>query len=239
MRRVWVVIAMAAVVALGGVGCGRKSYEERLAKTLEKLEYDRRLKKNVMDPPKDEKRFLDLAIYVRAPKEEAITKAGQLPVSEGIFDLDASFNDAKDGSTMHILARVKQQKTQATKGAPAVAAPPPRAEFVGEVLRILNEVFNSPESLQTPKFTEEVRPRSGNRFKRLIFTANDKEVKLFTYKEKNHEVALIFVYDTKLKGLMANKIEFSLDSFAIGDKATRLYRGGSPEEEEPGAPVPL
>ena len=239
MRRVWVVIAMAVLVAGSGVGCGRKSYEERLAKTLEKLDYDRRIRKNLMDAPKEEKKFTDLAIYVRAPKEEALTKAGQLPVSEGQFDLDASFNDAKDGSTMHILARVKLPKKPAAKGAPPVAAPPPRAEFVGEVLRVLSDVFGGPDALQSPKFTEEVRPKSGNRFKRLLFTANDKEVRLYTLKQANHDVALIFVYDPKNKGLMASKIEYCLDSFAIGEKASRLYQGGAADEDESAPPVPL
>ena len=239
MRRAWVMIAVSTLVALGG--CGRKSYEERLGKTLEKLDYDRRLKKNLMEPPKGEKKFTDLAIYVRAPKEEALTKAGQLPVAEGQFDLDASFNDAKDNSTMHLLARVKQAKKAATKGAPPVAAPPPRGDFAPEVLRVLSDVFGSPEALQgTPKFSDESR-RGGNRFKRLIFNANDKEVKLYTYKQGAHEVALIFVYDPKQKGLMASKIEYCLDSFATGEKAARLYSGGATEEdaEGGGSPVPL
>ena len=235
MRRVWVVIASAALVL--GVGCGRKSYEERLGKTLEKLDYDRRLKKNLMEPP-TEKKFIDNAIYVRAPKEEGLAKTGQLPVGEGQFDLDASFND-KTESTLHVLARVKKAKKAQTKGAPPVAAPPPRGEFVGEVLGILSSVFGSPEVLQTPKFSDESR-RGGNRFKRLIFTAGDKEVKLYTYKQGNHEVALVFVYDAKIKGPISSKIEYCLDSFATADKAVRLYSGGAADEEADSGPaVPL
>jgi hypothetical protein len=231
MRRVWVVIATAALVAV--VGCGRKSYEERLGKTLEKLEYDRRLKKNLMDPP-SEKKFMDLAIYLRAPKEEALAKAGQLPVSEGQFELDASFNDKTDAN-LHVLARVKMPKKAPAKGAPPVAALPPRGEFVADVLGVLSNLFGSPEGLQTPKFSDE--SKKGNRFRRLIFAAGDKEVKLYTYKQDNHEVALIFVYDPKLKGLLATKIDLCLESFATGAKATRLYSGGAAEEDaEGGAP---
>lgn len=237
MRRVvWVVIASALMVA--GVGCGRKSYGEREAKTLGKMDYDRRLKKNLMEPPKEDKKFTELTIYVRAPKDEALAKTGQLPVAEGQFDLDASFTDPKDNSTLHILARVKMPKKPATKGAQPVAAPPARAEFVGEVLRVLSDVFGSPEALQTPKFTEESR-KSGNRFKRLIFIGNDKEVRLYTYKQGNHEVALIFVYDQKQRGPMSSKIEYCLDSFATGETASKLYSGGSAEDEETAAPVPL
>ena len=235
MRRVWVMMTCALIVA--GVGCGRKSYEERLNKTLEKLDYDRRLKKNLMEPP-TEKKFQDLAIYLRAPKEEVLAKTGQLPVAEGQFDLDASFNDKTD-STLHVLARVKQPKKAQAKGAPPAPAVPPRGEFVGEVLGVLSSVFGSPEALQTPKFSDESR-RGGTRFKRLIFTANDKEVKLYTYKQDNHEVALIFVYDPKVKGLMSSKIEYCLDSFATGERAKRLYSGGAAEEEvDTGPPVPL
>jgi hypothetical protein len=235
MRRVWVVIASAVLVA--GVGCGKDSYEKRLSKTLEKLDYDRRLKRNLMEPP-TEKKFQDLAIYVRAPKEEVLAKTGQLPVSEGQFDLDASFND-KTEATLHVLARVKLPKKPQTKGAPPAPTPPPRGEFVGEVLGILSSVFGSPEVLQAPKYSEESR-KGGNRFKRLIFPATDKEVKLYIYKQGNHDVALIFVYDTKLKGPISAKIEYCLDSFATGEKAARLYSGGAADEEaDSGPPVPL
>jgi hypothetical protein len=238
MRRVWLVIASAALVA--GVGCGKKSYEERLGKTLEKLEYDKRVKKNLNEAPKEEKKFTDLAIYVRPPKDEVLAKAGQLPVTEGSFDLDASFNDTKDNTTLHILARVKMPKKPAAKGAPAVATPPPRAPFDSEVLGVLSSVFGSPEALQTPKLVEESR-KGGTRFKRLIFLTNekDKEVKLYIYKQENHEVALIFVYDIKAKGLMATKVDFCLDTFAAGPKASRLYSGGVSDEEETVAPGPL
>lgn len=235
MRRVWVVIASAALVA--GFGCGKKSYEERLGKTIEKLDYDRRLKKNVMEAA-NEKKFTDLAIYVRAPKDEALTKTGQLPVGEGQFDLDASFVD-KTEAALHVLARVKQPKKPQAKGAPPAPVLPPRGEFVGEVLGILSSVFGAPEALQTPKFSEESR-KGGNRFKRLIFKAGDKEVKLYTLKDGNYEVALVFAYDEKIKNPISAKIEYTLDSFAIGEQAKRLFAGGSADEEtDSGPPVPL
>jgi hypothetical protein len=239
MRRVWVMIAVASLVS--GIGCGRQNYQKRLDDTLAKLEYDRRVRKNLMDPPKEEKKFTELSIYVRAPKDEALAKAGQLPVSEGQFDLDASFIDSKDSSsTMHILAWVKMPKKPATKGAAPVAAPPPRGNFVNEVLGVLANIFNAPEALQSPKFSDEKRAKSGNSFKRLIFTANDKEVKLYTYKQGNHEVALIFVYDPKVKAAMSQKIEYCLDTFATGDKATKLYSGGTVDDDSDAvAPGPM
>ena len=205
-------------------------------KTLEQLEYTRRLNKNLMPPA--EKKFKDLAIYLRTPKDQALAKAGQLPVTEGQFDLDASFNDSKADANLHVLARVKMPKKAAAKGAPPPPPPPQRGEFVGDVLGVLASVFGSPDGLVTPKFSDEVK--KGNRFKRLIFTANDKEVKLYIFKEGNHEVALIFVYDPKLKGPLSSKIDLCLESFATGPKATpALLRRGSDEEPEADSRSPL
>jgi hypothetical protein len=234
MRRVWVVMALLVIVAVPG--CGRKSYEERLDKTIEQLKYTRRLNKELMPPP-SEKKFQDLGIYLRPPKDQALAKTVQLPVSEGQFDLDASFNDKVD-SVLHVLARVKMPKKAAAKGAPPPPPPPQRGEFVGDVLGVLSGVFGSPEGLQTPKFSEEVK--KGNRFRRLIFTANDKEVRVYTYKQENSEVALIFVFAPSLRGTLSSKIDLCLETFATGAKANRLYTGGAPEEEADSGPaVPL
>src|SRR3954462_7566273 len=104
MRRVWVAMVVALLMTAAVSGCGRKSYEERLTRTLEQLEYTRRLNKNLMPPP-SEKKFQDLGIYLRPPKDQALAKTVQLPVTEGQFDLDASFNDKAD-SALHVLARV-------------------------------------------------------------------------------------------------------------------------------------
>ena len=130
---------------------------------------------------------------------------------------------------------MKLPKKAADQGGPAAPAAAPRGEFVADVLGVLSSVFGSPEALQTPKFSEE--SKKGNRFKRLIFTANDKEVKVYTYKQDNHEVALIFVYDPKLKGAISSKIDLCLESFATGPKATRLYSGGAAEEEADTGPA--
>ena len=236
MRRVWVAMVVALLVTAAVSGCGRKSYEERLSKTLEQLEYTRRLNKNLMPPP-GEKKFQDLGIYLRTPKDQALAKAAQLPVGEGQFDLDASFNDPKADSVLHVLARVKMPKKAAAKGAPPPPPPPQRGEFVGDVLGVLASVFGSPDGLVTPKFSDEVK--KGNRFRRLIFAANEKEVKVYTYKEANTEVALIFVYAPSLRGTLSSKIDLCLESFATGARATRLFSGGTPEEDESAPPVPL
>jgi hypothetical protein len=129
-------------------------------------------------------------------------------------------------------------KKAAAKGAPPPPPPPQRGEFVGDVLGVLASVFGSAEGLQTPKFSDEIK--KGNRFRRLIFTANDKEVKLYTYKQDTTEVALIFIYAPSLRGTLSSKIDLCLETFATGAKANRLYTGGAPEEEaDSGPPVPL
>jgi hypothetical protein len=228
MRRVWVVIVSAMLVTT--IGCGKRSYDLRLASTLEDMKYKRRLKDNLMEPPTD-KKFQELTIYLRAPKELALAKAGQLPVTEGQFDLDASFNDKADAN-LHVLARVKMPKKPLAKGAPPPPTLPPRnPSFEAEVLGVLANVFGAVDGLQTPKFSMESTDRSKNQFKRLIFPANEKEVKVYIYKQGNHEVALIFVYDPKLKIPLNAKIPLCLDSFATGARAGRLYSGGGAEED--------
>ena len=234
MRRAWLVIASAALVT--AVGCGKVSYEKRLETTLLKLEYERKVKKNLM-PAADEKKFKELAIWVQAPKDQALAKTGQLPVGEGQFDLDASFNDKPEiAAALHVLARVKQPKKAPTKGAAPPPPPPQRGEFSRDVIGVLTGLFGSVEKLENPKWAEE--SKKGNRFKRLIFTANEKDVELYTYKEGSYDVALVFVYDPKLKNSLRQKIDLSLENFATGIKATRSFNGGEDEESDGGAGTP-
>ncbi len=237
MRRVWLVIASASLVATTLFGCGRENYEKRLSNTLTKLEYERRVKKNLM-PAANEKKFTDLAIYLQTPKDEAQAKAGQLPVGEGQFDLDASFLDPKADAVLHVLARVKQPKKPPTKGAAPAPALPPRGDFNAEVINTLATQFGASDNLAITKFKEETK--RGNRFKRLMFNANDKDVEVWSLKQDNHEVALIFVYDPKLKAALSSKVQLTLETFAVGPKATRNFSGGAAEEEaDAGAPIPL
>lgn len=234
MRRVlcWLVMASGLVLA---VGCGQDSYNKRLAATLERLERERRIEKNLMPAP-GEKRFQDLSIYIRPPKDEALAKTGQLPVGEGQFEMDASFLDLKSGATLHLLSRVKLPKKPATKGAPPVPPAPLRGDLTRDVLAILTNAYGPVEGFATPKFVDE--SKRGNRFKRLVVTANDKEVKLYTYKQDNHEVALVFVYDSKLRGALSTKIDLCLETFATGPKAARNYSGGEAEQDDSGGGGP-
>ncbi len=234
MRRVCLVILSASLVAT--LGCGRENYEKRQAKTMEKIRYDRRVGKNLM-PAASEKKFTDLAIFLRPPKDEAPAKAGTLTVAEGQFDLEPSFID-KDGTTLQVLGRVKQPKKPPTKGAAPAPALPPRGEFNAEVIATLATTFGATDALAVTKLKDETK--RGNRFKRLLFNANEKDIELYTIKQDNHEVALIFVYDPKLKATLSSKIQLCLETLAVGPKASRNFNGGASEEEaDAGAPIPL
>ena len=115
-----------------------------------------------------------------------------------------------------------------------------RGDFPRDVLAVLTSVYGPVEGLTTPKFVDE--NKRGNRFKRLVVTANEKEIKLYTYKQDNYDVALIFVYDSKLRGALSSKIDLCLETFATGSKAGRIYNNGEAEEEDTsggGAPVPM
>lgn len=237
MRRWCLLVSISSLIF--GVGCfGQKSYTDRLDHTLSKLERERRITKNLMPAP-DDKKFKDLAVYIRPPKEEVMAKTGQLPAGEA-FELDASFLDKTDAA-LHLLARVKLPKKTPTKGAAPTPTPAPRGDFTRDVLNVLASVYGSVDGLTTPKFVDE--KKGNNRFKRLVVTANDKEVRLYTYKKDNHDVALVFVYDPKLKGLLSTKIDLCLETFAVGAKATQILNGGQDEDEDPsgggGAPVPM
>ena len=229
-------LAVSLVVPL--IGCaGRANYEKRMEATLNLLRYTRRLNQNLMPAPSD-KKFLDAAIYVRPPKEEAEAKTVQLPVPEGQFDLESSFVD-KSESALHLLARVKKPKKAPAKGAAPPPAPAvPRADFIGDVIGVLTQVFGPSDLLQASKFKDEtkgsIEGAPKNLFKRLIFPAGKKEVAVYIYKQDIYEVALIFVYDVAVRQTISSKLELCLGSFAVGPKATRQYNGGSvvetPEE---------
>ena len=234
MRRVWVVIASAVLVAAVSAAAG-SPMKSAWTRPWRSWSTTRRLKKNLMDPP-NEKKFQDLAIYLRAPKDQALAKTGQLPVTEGQFDLDASFNDegrldpARPGPGQDAQEGRRQGRPAAPAASPAGRVRRRRPRRPVQRLRLARR----------PADAEVQRGESqkGNRFKRLIFAANDKEVKLYTYKQGNHEVALIFVYDPKLEG--AAQLEDRPLSRLVrhrGEGRPGSTRGGAAEEEADSGPT--
>jgi hypothetical protein len=254
MKRVCAMLAVAFLVLAGG--CGSKSYDLRLNKTLEEMRYQKRLNDLLADAPKA--KFEDMGIYVRPPKKMVQAKEFQLTVLEpGMFDLDATFLEAP--KSMHILARKKTPKNSKKKAAPAPAAAPGaavpgvagaaapadaakgaaaaadtsnRGEFTFDVMTIVHTAYGTGAKPGTEKFKEE--NKKNNKFKHAILEANDKNIQVYIYKQEPYDVALIFEYPKAEQSSLVSKIELTLESFAVGARATSQFRG-SGEEETGGA----
>ncbi|MGE3821117.1 MAG: hypothetical protein AB7I30_17020 [Isosphaeraceae bacterium] len=229
MRRFVVLLASAAVLLTAG--CGAKSYEDRLNKTLAQRRYVKRLDENLMPAPAESK-LKQYQVFVRPPKAmEGPTKAFQLaPPEEGKFDLAESFVDPGK-SSLHVLARVKQPKSADAKK----AAPPPtnRGDFNVDVAALLGSVYNLEIDLAAAK-EETVRK---NKFKRVTFEGNGKNVLVYLVgsKSSTHEVALIFEYPKSETSKLVPMIDLALGAFAVGPLAQRAYDGAVGDEAEEGA----
>jgi hypothetical protein len=227
MRRV---LAMSVTAALlMAAGCGSKSYEVRLNKTLEDMRYRKRLDDNLMPAPTKGK-FEELLIFVRPPKNLQQTKTFMLGTPEpGQFDLDASFDEPQKQS-MHLLARVKRPKAPDSKTKKAEAAPTNRGDFNRDVLALLNNYYGT-QDLTVEKFKEETHMT--NKFKRHVFSANNKNVQVYLYGPKGdpYEVAFVFEFPSSEQATLISKIGLCLESFATGQKARRAFAGTGAAEE--------
>jgi hypothetical protein len=237
MRRVLALAAVTAVVL--SAGCGGKRYEERMNLTLEQMRYRKRLDDN-LNPAVKGKVEQNL-IFLRPPKGLSAEPAKAFMLAElepGKFDVAESFLE-KDKQYLHVLARVKGQKGPAgKKAAPSDAAQAVRGDFTTDVLQILSAYYNL--DLDPSKAKEESKPPRNNKFKHLTFEANGKNVQMYVFgtKATQHEVALIFEYPKSEQGSLIGKIELTLGSFAVGERARRAFSGSVGEEEgEGGAPA--
>jgi hypothetical protein len=229
MRRVLALAATTTLVLAGG--CGGEKYEFRLNKTLEEMRYRKRLDDN-LNPAATKGRLEQNLIFIRPPKGLSTEPAKdfQLTVLEpGKFDVSESFYE-KDKQNLHILARVKRPKGPAgKKGAQAEQAQAVRGEFVGDVLAVLGSVYNV--DLDPAKVKEETK--RNNKFKHLTFEANGKNIQVYFYgaKTSQYEVALIFEYPKSEQASLVSKIDLTLGSFGVGERARRAFNGSVSEEE--------
>ncbi|GAC1475881.1 MAG: hypothetical protein NVSMB9_29220 [Isosphaeraceae bacterium] len=238
MRRALVLMFALGLPLIGG--CVGRSYEVRLDKTLADMRYRKRLDDNLMPAPSKGK-FNDNLIYLRPPKSlEGPAKEFTLTVLEpGRFDLSESFFE-QDKQNLHVLARVKRPKTAAKKGAPAPPPPPSRGDFTADVLAVLSSVYNV--DLDSAKAKEE--SKRTNKFKHLAFEANGKDIQVYLYGSKTtpYEVALIYEYPKTERDNLVSKIELSLGSFEVGERARRAFSGSETVDESTegsGAPGPV
>lgn len=237
MRRLLAMLLTAS--CLVGAGCGSKSYEERLTRTLADMKYQKRLNDNLMPPPKREQgKYEELFIYIRPPKNMVPSSSKEFllypAIEPGKFDLEGSFiEDKKQTPSLHVLARIKKPKEQAKKkAAPTAADTANRGEFNTDVLAIINAVYST--DLDLAKFKDVTEKR--NTFKHHTLDVNDRNVQIYLYgrKDDSHQVALIFEYPKAEQQALVSKIKLCLESFAVGNRARSLYAGGGEEGEAAG-----
>ena len=95
-----------------------------------------------------------------------------------------------------------------------------------------------------PKFQDVSKRHKGreNRYKEVELNLKDKKITIYLYGDKAgpYNVALIFDYP-KSNWLMSLGINMCLETFAVGEGASRAFSGSGddgPEEEAGGAPAP-
>jgi hypothetical protein len=231
MRRVLALLATTALLL--AAGCGGRSYEARLNKTLDDMRYVKRLDDNLSPAPTKGK--LEASnIYIRPPKTlTGPAKEFQLTVLEpGKFDISDSFFESGKAN-LHVLGRIKVPKAATPKkAAPTPAEAATRGDFTSDVLALLGSVYNVELDPAKAKEEKGIGPWE-NKFKRLAFEGNGKDVQVFFYGSKAtpYEVALIFEYPNTEKASLSNKIELTLGSFATGERARRLFSGSGIEDE--------
>lgn len=228
MRRLLTLsISVGLLLSLGCVG----RYQHRMDLTIEELKYERELNKN-LDPAPSEGPLKTYDIYIRTPKGFQAAKEVLLPgVEPGQFDVERTFHEGNKAQ-LHVLARKKMPKKPPAKGA-AAEAPVPRGEFNGDVLGVLKRAFPGDEENLAPEKFKDDPHRANKKIRRAIFTAsNGKKVEVFVDKEDPYEVALIYVFDPAEEKALDPKIRYSLEAFALGDKAKNKYNNYTEAEAE-------
>jgi len=221
------------VLVLSG-GCGSKSYEFRLDRTLENMRYRKRLDDNLMPPPaKGIAPFEELGIFLRPPKDLTQSKEFQMTVLEpGQFDLQSSFFEEKK-QNLHVLARVKQPKSASKKApAPTPADTAVRGDFNQDVIGIVGNVYGVADDLEVGKFKEVTK--KANKFRYHTFATGDKNVQVYLYKFDPYEVALIFDYPSSEQANLSSRINLALESFAVGPRAKSRYAGADEHADDEG-----
>ena len=230
------VIAMiVAGIFVLAVGCGTQSYEKRLEKTIENMNYQKRLNANLTDAPAKGK-LEELQIYVRPPKNmTGPTPTFQLAAPEPEkFDLESTFDEPQKQS-LHLLARVKRPKTQTNNPSTPAAETALHGDFNTEVMDLLKSAYGV--ELDAGQFKEDTRRE--NMFRSKTIELNEKTIQIYLYggKDSSHEVALIFEYPKTERNAVDPKIAPCLESFAVGERARRAFAGGDVEEEESEGPT--
>ena len=238
MRRFVAILATTSLLL--SVGCGGKSYEVRLGKTLEEMRYRKRLDDNLMPAPTKGK-FNDFQIFVRPPLGlgEPTKEFSMVALEPGKFDVAESFVEPGKLS-LYILGRVKRPKDPSKKKTVAPVETATRLDFNTDVFQILNSVYG----VEVDAAKAKSESKRLNTFKHVTFESNGKNVQVYLNGNKSavYEVALIFEYPKTEQASLVSKIDLALGSFATGERARRAFAGSVVEEESgegatPGAPA--
>jgi hypothetical protein len=244
MKRAFAVLASASFIL--AIGCS--DYDIRMGKTLEERRYQKNLNTYLEDAAQKGS-LHDGDIYIRPPKgHKGPTQAFGLPgVEPEKFDIENSFIDTKDGTSFHVLARIKRPKgaAPAKKGvAVATEAPAPaRGKFLDDVVDALKGAYNVELTPGEFKAKSESHLGRVNDYKHKLLDLTTKLVDIYVYTESSgvHEVAMIFEHP-KEKNL-DTKIKYCLESFGVSDRARNAYAGTTDldagEMIGSGAPPPI
>ena len=228
MRRL--LTAMLSGALLLTAGCVTR-YQARLDKAVMDEKYRRELDKNLELPPAEGplgRARTSISGRPRGCRCPRSSSSGA--IQPGFFDVERSFYEGQK-NFLHVLARKKMPKKAPAKGAPA-EQPVARGEFNADVLAVLKAVFGDDENIALEKFKDD--PHKTNlKIRRAIFTANTgKKVEVYLDKEDPYDVAMIYVFDPADEKTLDPKIRYSLEAFALGEKAKIKYTGVSEAEVE-------
>jgi hypothetical protein len=227
-------ILVGAGLALS-IGCAG-SYDYRLEDSLKNLVYRRNLDKNTEAPP-SKSNLEKEKVYIRAPKGmKQLAATFAYNVEQGKFDITDTILDPDKQVSLHILARNNAPKAAATpkKGPnPSGEAdtPPPanRGDFTTDVLDVIKSAYST--DLESSQLKGYDPPAQGTRksvpYRSASKELGDKEVKVYFFGDKNQpaQVALIFEGPKDAIRGMITKIDYSLNSLAVGARANSLYNG--------------
>jgi hypothetical protein len=233
MRRIVAMfLASGLLVALG---CSQ-SYDKRMEKTLDTMIENKRFDDNLQAAV--EGKLKEMNIFVRPPKLMAGAKEFSLfALQDGQFDHTETFTEAAESGakrSLHVIARQKQAKKAAVKGAAPAEPPAPRGPFKTDLVNQLKSVFPDDEKLVDAKMTDDAH--KPNTYKRLILTSGEdagkKKVEIYLYNLEAYDVALIFQYDAADEKALSGKIDLCLKAFAVGPRATAKFNSKSGLEED-------
>jgi hypothetical protein len=241
MQRALAVLVGMVLVVLAGCS----DYDLRLQETLEEMQWKKKLDDNLA-PASEKGQLKDELIYVRQPKTlTGPTQTFGLTVEPGKFDVENSFIDQAKGASLHLLARHKKPKPAANKkGAAPAAEATPRGDFAADVLEVVKSAYGVEVAPTQLKSDTKKRKGRANTYRIIKQDLGAKEVQVYIYGNKNdaYEVALIFEGPKDELRNLFSRIDYCLQSFAVGDFARRAFAGVSEfdaGEEGGGAPPPI